>query len=212
MFLVGWDFDTLKKGMSRDNSIASLPSQDDYGIIVMDNSFTVSASNGMSRKDSQSSMHSGTQSSSSSLNKTAMRSLARAMLDLPAEGMLEGKVQSEELSGKASSKSNCDEEGSVTLRVLLRNAKIPNSECFSSMVLPVMRMLEESADEMRGDSAETRKETKMLIGELERVLNALDKQTEGALTSEFLSNVWSFVDEEHNGGEEGEDGDEESEA
>jgi hypothetical protein len=211
---IGWDFDTFRKGMSRDNSITSIPSQDDYGIIVLDNSFTVSTSNTLPRKDSQNSLNASGSGHGSQVSngKLSTRSLARAMLDHQESerGLVEGKVQLEESPVRGVVKRGAQEGdgSSPSTRVLQRNAKVPNSECFTNVVQPVMRILEESADEMRGDSAEMRKETKMLIGELERVLSALDKQTEGALTSEFLSNIWSFVDEEHNNDDEEDEEDE----
>lgn len=204
--------------MSRDNSIASIPSQDDYGIIVLDSSFAISASNTLPRKDGQSSSSAGAGGSGSFVSASAetvesKMNLARAMLEHEESepvGLAAGKVQQENQAARGGARGGGEEGSSPSARVLQRNAKVPNSECFSSVVQPVMRILEESADEMRGDSAEMRKETRMLIGELERVLSALDKQTEGALTSEFLSNVWSYVDEEHNNGEDEDDEEEES--
>ena len=201
----------MSTGGSNSNSIASIPSHDDYGIIVMDSSsFTGPCGGGAAggstlRRDNSSNGSSNSASSAVSVKRSLA---ALAMLetgsigDASEGGLVEGKCAHSE--GTAYSPPPTIRESSVS-RVLRRNAKFPNSDIFKAVVLPVMQILEDAADEMKGDSEETRKETKEVILELGRVLSALDKQTDGALTSDLLSNLVGFFEEDIQEGEEEED-------
>lgn len=87
---------------------------------------------------------------------------------------------------------NTEAEKCVT-SVLGRNTDVPLSDPFQNVLEPSLRRVVESAEEMRGDSDTARRETKGLIQGLTRALMALDKHTDGGLTSELVSSVMAYM-------------------
>jgi len=77
--------------------------------------------------------------------------------------------------------------------VLVRNSDVPLSDPFQNVLEPSLRRVVESAEEMRGDGDTARRETKGLIQDLTRALIALDKHTDGGLTSELVSSVMGYM-------------------
>jgi serine/threonine protein kinase len=77
--------------------------------------------------------------------------------------------------------------------VLDRNSDVPLTDHFMNVLEPSLRRVVDGAEEMRGDSDTARRETKGLIQSLTRALMALDKHTDGGLTSEFASSVMAYM-------------------
>jgi hypothetical protein len=67
------------------------------------------------------------------------------------------------------------------------------------VISPTLESLIQSVDKMRGESAANRKITTDLLGDLSKILVALDKHTDGAITSELATTVMGFMMEELDG-------------
>lgn len=87
-------------------------------------------------------------------------------------------------------------------KILEKNSKFQLSDLFQGVFEPTLNELEKAADEMRGDSEATRKETMLMIHLLKNVLIALDKHTDGFLTSSLISTIIGFGLEDEQDNEE----------
>jgi len=209
----GWDFDlqTVRRHASSSctNSVNSFQSLDDASAIHLDMSACESIPD---KKQIIQNLTSRSDMSSSNRTLSAISALNQESSDecelLQSE---EGNVESKDTppDRKTLSRSTSIEHREVdsqgiddteafasVSRVLVRNSHIPTSELFNDVIDPVLNVVMKSANEMRGDSDETRRETKGILRDLSRSLKALDKHTDGELTAEFVSTIMGFMLEE----------------
>mmetsp|Transcript_7701 Transcript_7701/g.11428 ORF Transcript_7701/g.11428 Transcript_7701/m.11428 type:complete len:557 (-) Transcript_7701:225-1895(-) len=219
----GWDFDlqTIRRhaSNSHNNSISSFQSHDDASAIHLDISTCESIC------DTKGKVHTKTcpsdtssQASNRSLPRhTAAKAISVLRRESSEERSVGGNKGSAEVkdipadwasAGPNEKVGDDDPDGlddteafACVSRALLRNADCPTSEVFNDVVDPVLKVILQSAEEMRGDSEETRRETKAIIRDLSRALTALDKHTDGGLTAEFVSTLVGFVMEGMEGDE-----------
>lgn len=83
-----------------------------------------------------------------------------------------------------------DNENSACISQLLHDyASVETSHSYNTIVSPTLELLNRAANAMLGDSEEARNTTMKILSELGRVLTALDKHTDGGLTTEFVTTL-----------------------
>lgn len=202
----GWDFEvqTIKPEhygpdvtptFKRENSFSSLRSASARS------AGSVTSSRSMTKRRSSKTIRAALLSSShddyDTPGKTTLRS-ATSIEDKarpPSETELGLAIDSEE-AASVNSDSAYNAPHLCVTRALASHASQPPSELFQAVLDPTLHILEDMAEEMRGDSEATRIITKGIIKEITRSLNALDKHTDGGLISAFISTIMGYAMED----------------